>query len=173
MSRRKLSLTRRPSSCFWMGGRSCPNGCSCGGCCKKSSPGRRLRTKSPKAVRNRRSGVTLQPASNGRRTDALADGIDHPDSPVAEAAATMVREKVGSASSCRALPAGILTESRRCSRPRHPGGPHQDAVYRRMTKDPRQGATETTGGGRRRPDHAHERMKKHGREGRAAASRQW
>src|SRR5271169_2246897 len=110
--RRTPSLMRRPSSCSGCGGGSCPHGrVPCGGCCPKDSPDRRLRTTSPSCLK---SAKVADPA---RRPSTVGDLVHSrvvttsPDSPVAEAAAAMVREKVGSALVMQGpFLAGILTE---------------------------------------------------------------
>src|SRR6202008_4586709 len=79
--------------------------------CPKSSPGRRLRTMSPNCSKSAKL------ADTARRLVAVVGLLDarmvstSPDSPVAEAAAAMVREKVGSALVMQGtFLAGILTE---------------------------------------------------------------
>src|ERR1700751_3286877 len=145
LSRRTPSLTRRPSSCSGCGGRSCPNGrVRCGGYCPRSSPGRRPRTTSPNCSKS------AKVADTARRLLTVGDLVDarmvstSPDSPVAEAAAAMVREKVGSALVMQGtFLAGILTERDVLKAAASGSDLTTVPVSAWMTKDPQAGSPNT------------------------------
>src|SRR6185437_14588581 len=145
-SERTLSSMRPPCSCSGWGGRRFPHGPGrCGACCPKNSPVRRRRTRTLSSTRWARV------ADRPRRTLTVRDAmttrvvVTSPDDPVADAAAAMVRQRVGSALIVQGrFLAGILTE-RDVLRAAASGSDLTNSpVSAWMTRDPEQVSPDTT-----------------------------